>query len=53
MAERFYVSFCVWLADKERTRGSVARGEEELQLGFGADEWIVSSFRWMVKSLES
>lgn len=29
------------------------QGKEELQLGFGADEWIVSSFGWMVESLES
>jgi len=33
VAERFYVSFCVWLADKERTRGSVARGRGGATVG--------------------
>jgi hypothetical protein len=35
---------------QKRTRGSVARGRRSR---FGADEWIVSSFGWMVESLES
>jgi hypothetical protein len=35
---------------QKRIRGSVARGRRSR---FGADEWIVSSFGWMVESLES
>ena len=44
------------MADEEGTKGSVVRGEEELKLGLGAYEFIVSlvsTLGWMIESLES